>query len=182
MNASRAAVIVVGVNLIAVWAAAAAGGRTGPPATALTAPRVTPDQAVGEAYSSLVTAARRLEAHARGHRASAPASRDPFQFGNRGGAIARGVLPLRLAPVPAGPAAAAAPPLLAEPEFVLQGMAESQDGEAVVRTAILRAGSDLLLATIGARVGDRYEVVALTPDSVELENVIDHTRRTCRMK
>ena len=68
-----------------------------------------------------------------------------------------------------------------EPEISLQGMAESGEGDALVRTAILRADGELVLATLGSRVGDRFEVVALTADSVELEDVVAHVRRTWRL-
>ena len=73
-------------------------------------------------------------------------------------------------------------PVEAEPDFVLQGMAESADGEVIVRTAILRAGAELVLASLGTRIGDRYDVVALNADSVEIEDTVNHVRRTWRMK
>ena len=176
MNASRAALMVVGVNLVAVWAAAAAGGRTAAPQS-LGPPRAAVDQAVDEARTSLLSAASRLEAHAR-RDVPAAVIRDPFQFA----AVAR--------PAPAGaPAEAAAgapspaePPAQREPDIVLQGMAESADGDAIVRTAILRAGADLVFATLGTRIGDRYEVVALFSDSVDVQDLVDGVRRTWRMK
>jgi hypothetical protein len=61
-------------------------------------------------------------------------------------------------------------------------MAESADGEGIVRTAILRAGAELVLASLGTRIGDRYDVVALNADSVEIEDTVNHVRRTWRMK
>ncbi len=183
MNASRAAVVVVGVNLIAVWAAAAAGGRMGPPPGTIASPSVAADVVAGEARATLVAAAERLEAHAREQRAVPPITRDPFQFGGRDGAVATRV---RAGVPSSGPSAppqgADAPASPEEPDVVLQGMAESQDGEAVVRTAVLRAGPDLVLATIGTRIGERYEVVALSSDAIELEDLVSHARRTCRMK
>jgi len=180
MDASRAALLVVGINLLAVWAAAAAGGRTAVTAPAA-APHVAADAAVGEARSSLLAAAERLEAHAQRNR-PAPMGRDPFRFGRELRPAARrapeGRLPGKVADAPT-PAAPAAEP---EPDIVLQGMAESGEGEAIVRTAILSAGGELVLASLGMRVGDRYDVVGLTADSVELEDVVGHVRRTVRMK
>ena len=180
MNASRAALMVVGVNLIAVWAAAAAGGRATATAPAPPA-EVAAVEAVGEARATLLAAAERLEAH--GRRDVAPAMlRDPFRFGAESGRTAR------RAPEPAEPersgdaAESAVTPVDAGPDIVLQGMAESADGEGVVRTAILRAGSELVLASLGTRIGDRYEVVALHADSVELEDSVDRVRRTWRLK
>ena len=56
------------------------------------------------------------------------------------------------------------------------------DGDTVVRTAILKAEGELVLATVGMPVGGRFQVVAIAADSVELEDLVDHSRRTCRMK
>jgi hypothetical protein len=189
MNASRAAVIVVGINLVAVWVAAAAGGRTGQPESTVTAPRVTPEAVVSEAQASLVNAAQRLEAHARAPRPERASTRDPFQFASRADSAARPARGARFADLPAAeslPASEAAEPAVAggseEPGVVLEGMAESQDGDTVVRTAILKVGPDLVLATLGTRIDGRYEVVALSSDAVELENLVDHSRRTCRLK
>jgi hypothetical protein len=75
MDASRAALMVVGVNLVAVWAAAAAGGRAAATEPAAAAQTVE-FEAVVEARASLVASTERLEAHAR--RDVAPAMvRDP---------------------------------------------------------------------------------------------------------
>jgi len=177
MNASRAALMVVGVNLVAVWAAAAAGGRA-----AATVPAVPPQvEAVVEARASLVASTERLEAHAR--RDVAPAMvRDPFRFGAEARPAGRRPPARPELESQAAGAEAMAAPVEAEPDIVLQGMAESDDGEGIVRTAILRAGHELILASLGMRVGDRYEVVALAADSIELEDTANHVRRTLRMK
>lgn len=180
MKASRAALMVVGVNLVAVWAAAAAGGRavaTAPPAPA----QAVAEEAVGEARAAMLAAAVRLEAHAR--RDVAPALvRDPFRFGVESRPAGRPGLERSRLAEPADAPEDAAPLVEPEPDIVLQGMAESAEGETVVRTAILRAGSDLVLATIGTRIGGRYEVVALTAETAELEDMVEHVRRTWRMK
>jgi len=55
---------------------------------------------------------------------------------------------------------------------VLEGMAESQVGEAVERTAIVTVDGDLVLAGLGVVLGNRYEIVALSADTVELEDVV----------
>jgi hypothetical protein len=172
MNASRTAAIVVGVNLIAVWVAAAAGGLVAQPVPAFVPAGVTADQAVEEACSRLTAATGRLEAHARRREIAVPVARDPFRFG--------GTARLAGRPAESEPGKAAAQP----PAFdvMLQGMAESQDGDTVVRTAILKADGELVLATVGMAVGGRFQVVAITADSVELEDLVDHSRRTCRMK
>jgi hypothetical protein len=177
MNASRAALMVVGVNLMAVWAAAAAGGRTAAPQSLAPPPHAAVDRAVDEASASLLVAAGRLEAHAR-REIPATVTRNPFRFA----ADARPA-PVRAPAEPAaGAPAPAEPPADAGPDVVLQGMAESAEGDTVVRTAILRAGGDLVFATMGTRVAGRYDVVALTSDSVEVQDLADGVRRTWRMK
>ncbi|MCX6552673.1 MAG: hypothetical protein NTY02_17000, partial [Acidobacteria bacterium] len=70
----------------------------------------------------------------------------------------------------------------AAPDIVLQGMAETRDGDDVQRTAIIRAGNDLVLATLGTAVGGRYRVAGLTADSVELDDVQGGPRRTVRLQ
>ena len=182
MNASRAAAIVVGVNLIAVWVAAAAGGLVAQPVPASVPAGVTPDQTVEEASSLLTAAAGRLEALARRREMAVPVARDPFHFGGTATLTARKAAASRGAARPAesepGEAVARAPAF----DVVLQGMAEFQDGDTVVRTAILKAEGELVLATVGMPVGGRFQVVAIAADSVELEDLVDHSRRTCRMK
>jgi hypothetical protein len=176
MNASRAVLMVVGINLVAVWAAAAAGGRAAA-TSPLVPPQAVADEGVSEARAAMLAAAGRLEAHAR--RDVSPALvRDPFRFG----AEARPAGRRTEAPPEPAEATDAAVPAAPEPDIVLQGMAASAEGGAIVRTAILRAGDELVLATIGMRIGGRYDVVALTDETVELEDVVDHARRTCRMK
>ena len=180
MNASRAALMVVGVNLVAVWAAAAAGSRT-----AVTEPAAPPqlvtEAAVGEASSSLLAAAERLEAHAR-RNVPASMTRDPFRFGAESRPAGRRGPEAEPAGFTTGEVEAEAPAVEPEPDIALQGMAESADGETIVRTAILRAGGELVLASVGMRIADRYDIVALTAASVELEDSVTHTRRTWRMK
>jgi hypothetical protein len=180
MNASRAALMVVGVNLVAVWAAAAAGSHAAATSAAGAPAQFVADAAVSEASASLLAAAERLEAHAR--RRVAPAmARDPFRFGAEAGPGAH-ARPAPAAVEPTAEPAPDVPPVEPEPDIVLQGMAESGEGEAVVRTAILSAGGELVLATLGTQVAGRYEVVAITAVSVELEDGVTHVRRVWRMK
>ena len=180
MNASRAALMVVGVNLVAVWAAAAAGSHAAATGEAGAPAQFVADAAVSEASASLLAAAERLEAHAR--RRVAPAmTRDPFRFGAQARPAMRS-LPEPVAVEPTAGPVPEAPPLDPGPDIVLQGMAESGEGDAVVRTAILSAGGELILATLGTRVAGHYVVVALTADSVELEDVVTHVRRAWGMR
>jgi hypothetical protein len=183
MNASRTTAIVVGVNLIAVWVAAAAGGLGAQPAPAAVPAAMTTDQAV-EAASSLLTAATgRLEAHARLRDTPAPGvARDPFRFGETVGHPSHHAPVLREGGGPVEPVRAEAATRAPAFDGVLQGMAESQDGDSVVRTAILKAGGELVLATVGMTIAGRFQVVAIAADSVEIEDLVAHTRLTCRMK
>jgi hypothetical protein len=182
MNASRTAAIVVGVNLIAVWVAAAAGGLVAQPVPASVPAAVTSDQAVEDASSLLAAATGRLEAHARRREIAVPVARDPFRFGGSARLSARQAPVLRAADRPAESESGEAAARPAALDVMLQGMAESQDGDTVVRTAILKADGELVLATVGMAIGGRFQVVAMTADSVELEDLVDHSRRTCRMK
>lgn len=184
MNASRAALIVVGVNLVAVWAAAAAGGRVETPGP-VASPQAAAEEAVVEARASLLEASVRLEAHARRADVQPALIRDPFHFGAGARSAARNALAAAIVdPAPQGDVEPAngAPAAEPEPDITLQGMAESGEGDAVVRTAILRAGGELVLASIGTRVGGRFEVVALTSESVEMEDLVARVRRTWSLK
>jgi len=185
MDASRTAVVVVGVNLLAVWAAAATGGRvTAPPETGPVR-QASVEAAVSDASSDLASATIRLDARARIPRARPGAHRDPFQFGGasgRRGAPARPHAAAAFAPEPDEARPGDRIEAEIEPPVTLEGMAETQEGEGVVRTAILKADGQLVLAGLGARVSGRYEVVALAADAVELEDLVSHTRRTCRLR
>ena len=180
MNASRAALMVVGVNLVAVWAAAAAGSRTAATETAVP-PQAIAAEAVGEARASLLASAERLEAHAR-RNVRVAAARNPFRFGAEARPAASRAAERPRIEAPAGDATVEEPRVEPEPDIVLQGMAESEQDGALVRTAILRAGGDLVLASIGMRIGGRYDVVSLSADSVELEDTLSGERRTWRLK
>jgi hypothetical protein len=174
MNASRAAVIVVGVNLVAVWVAAAAGGRAVQPPSPPDV-RAMQERAVVEAQTVLVAATDRLRRHTGPSAEDAVVHRDPFAFGGTGP-----VRPSPAADVPAPVEPAEAPGAPADPEIVLQGMAESGEGESVVRTAILNVGGELVFATAGSTLGGRFTVVAVGDTSIEIEAIDGGTRRTIR--
>jgi hypothetical protein len=176
MNASRAAVMVVGINLVAVWAAAAAGGRaaapSGPPD-----PQAGQDHAVVRAQSALVEATDRLRRHTGPSMDDAVVRRDPFRFGGA---------PSRPASTPAGGLhVPEAPPPAAEPaapEVVLIGMAQSGDGDVTVRTAIISVNGEMGFANVGATVAGRFTVVGITAESIELETVGGGPRQTVRLR
>ena len=175
MNASRAAVMVIGVNLVAVWVAAAAGGRAAEPRRQPDV-RVLQDRAVVEAQSALVEATDRLRRHTGPSRETTQVRRDPFSF-----AGARVPRPDTVGAQSATsePAPASAP---VAPDILLQGMAESRDGEQVVRTAILSVSGELVFAVVGSTVGGRFTVVAVTAESVELEALLGGGRQTIHFR
>ena len=180
MNASRAALMVVGVNLVAVWAAAAAGSRTAV-AEPAAPPQVMADEAVGEARASLLAAAERLEAHARRHVAPSM-TRDPFRFGAESRPAGRRAPDAPAAAPPAEEPAAETTVVDPEPDIVLQGMAESADGEgsSAPRSSAPGANSCWPRSACGSRTGTTSWRV--TADSVELEDTVRHVRRTWRLK
>lgn len=179
MTPSRAAVLVLGVNLIAVWMAAAAGRMA--PGDGQTASRIVPaHEAVDQARSAMEAATGRLSVHERQRMAPAVVVRNAFRF----------TVQTRLTPGVAGPAAQRAAaagldpgaPELALVEFVLAGMAETRTGDEVHRTAILMVGADMVLATVGSEVAGRYRVAVLSADSVELDDLRGGPRVTVRLK
>jgi hypothetical protein len=175
MNASRAAVMVIGVNLVAVWVAAAAGGRAAQPPRQPDV-RVTQDRAVTEAQSALVEATDRLRRHTGPSLETAQVLRDPFSFAGARppGPETDGAQLATSEPVPASAPVA--------PDIMLEGMAESRDGETVVRTAILSVSGELVFATVGSTVGGRFTVVAVTAESVELEALQGGGRQTIHFR
>jgi hypothetical protein len=176
LSASRAAVMVVGVNLIAVWMAAAAGGRVAPPQGQADA-RLSQDRAVGEAQVALVEAKDRLRRHTGAPVVGALVHRDPFSFGD-----ARTSRPDPAAAFRASAAEAGPIPMPAVPDIVLQGVAESREGEGIVRTAILSVDGELVFATAGATIGGRFTVLAVTADSVDLEALQGGARQTIHLR
>jgi len=61
--------------------------------------------------------------------------------------------------------------------------ASPTNGEAIVRTAILRAGHELILASLGMRVGESVRCQsALALTGIELEDTANHVRAPLRMK
>ena len=103
--------------------------------------------------------ARRVEAMAS---FTAPA-RDLFRFRP---APASAKVEVPVAPeVSLAPIAVVAP---APPPFVLTGIAEDQQGDVLVRTAIVSGPGDLWLVKAGDTVDGRFQVVAVEADAVDI--------------
>lgn len=60
-----------------------------------------------------------------------------------------------------------------EPNLVLIGLAE--DG--TTRTAVIQSGDDLVMATEGQTVVNRYRVTKVSPDAIELTDLLTGTTR-----
>jgi hypothetical protein len=94
--------------------------------------------------------------------------RNPFQFSTRApkGATA----PVAREPVAPAPAVAT---VTVAPSITFLGVAEDTPGTNPVRTAILSFGGDLLLAKEGELIGDRYRLIEIGTDVVELQDSRD---------
>lgn len=89
-------------------------------------------------------------------------SRDLFQF--------RAASPSARVEVPVAPEVSVAPIAVVAPAppFVLTGIAEDQQGDVIVRTAIMSGPGDLWLVKAGDTVDGRFQVVAVEADAVEI--------------
>jgi Tfp pilus assembly protein PilP len=173
MAPERAAAYLGGAILLAAWLASAAGVTHQPGASRVPAP--TPDAVRFDALASEVQS---QTARLRQRLAVAPAPqaplRNPFVFATRQVQV-RAQAPRRPeAPEAAGPAA----PALPELDLVLVGMTEQGD----IRTAMIAAGDELFVVTVGQAVGGRYEVSAVGPDGVELKDLSTGATRRLPMK
>ena len=115
------------------------------------------------------------------NRLSAPRSleqphRNPFAFYTP----APPPVPVRHRPEPE-PLPTAGP--LPAPVLELIGVAEQQNGEAIVRTAMISDGSDdLIMAVVGATIRGRYRVDAIGADAVELFDLSSETVRRLALR
>jgi hypothetical protein len=100
--------------------------------------------------------------------------RNLFEFGARE-ARARVALPAQ----PAVNAGRAAPAVLS---FKLVGLAEERGGDQPVRTAIVSSGRELLFVKQGDMVDDRYRVISVSTDRVELSDAADGAIVTLALK
>ena len=184
MDAPRAAVLVVGLNLVAVWIAAAAGSAV---QQALPAARAesAADRSVAHVSEAIGEAKARLAARDTRPPASLAGVRNPFLFGPlvRVASTHRAVSNVRAegrsAPRAASSAVGEAP---AAAEIRLVGMAESREGDGVHRTAVISAGGELVLATVGTELGGRYRVHAVGETSVELDDLLGGAPLILRLK
>ncbi len=176
MSASRAAVLVVGGGLLAAWVAAAAGGARSSAVATESA------RAVGARTADvpLPVGLDRLAARAATRRAYTPPRRNLFQFtGSRSAQAAQAGDAFVAALASAAAAFVAAPP---PPVWQLAGIAESRDGDRIVRTAIISGQGTVFLVRDGEQLAGRFLVVRIESDTVALRDVRDGTSLTLRLK
>lgn len=107
------------------------------------------------------------------------ARRNPFRFGE---SLRASSTPQPARPMDAAAAAIVAPPVPVLPPLELSGVADRTVGDKPVRIAIIAAGESLVFASVGDRVGSRYEVIAIAADSVDLRDLTDGSTRKLTLK
>ncbi|HVL69444.1 MAG TPA: hypothetical protein VM364_19455 [Vicinamibacterales bacterium] len=165
MKASRVAAWMFGAAVCGAWAAAAAGVSW-----QARAPRPQARIGVDVKLDALTADVQAQAGRLRQRLANAPApgglTRNPFTFTERAAPArktARPVLAVVTQPMPVMETR--------EPVLDLIGIAESRHEQAVVRTAMITGGHDeLFMVKVGERILDRYEVVAVGVDAVELKD------------
>jgi hypothetical protein len=169
MNLKRTTTIVVFGGALAAWLAAAATYR-GPE---IGAPLVLKSPSIDGRGAALADEISRL--HERLHPSAQPPQpgRDLFSF------VASRPRAVELVQTPA--AALTEAPLRRPtlPAMRLSGIAEDATPDGVVRTAIISVFGQLFLAKEGDPVTERYRVVKISPDVVELTDLAD--RSTLRL-
>jgi hypothetical protein len=121
--------------------------------------------------------AERLQVRLRREVVYGEPQRNPFRFGSaRPSRAGGGDLPVRAEVVEEAPVAEVRDaPAPQPPQVTLSGIAEDQDGERTVRTAILSSPSGVLLVHEGDVVLGRYRVGGIESGAVSLVNLADGT-------
>ena len=166
MNASRLAVWIVGAAVSGAWLASAAGVTR--PARIVRVPPRAPETIQLDALAAEVqTQTGRLRDRLANAPRPALTERNPFSFQAAPAKRSPAFSETRLPVVPA-------PALIEarEPIIELIGVAESLGPEGTVRTAMItNEQKDLIMVTAGQRILGRYDVMAVTEDSVELKDI-----------
>ena len=175
MQVKRIAQFVVIGGAVAVWLAAAAtsGDRARRPAESNGATPADPRAAA--------LAAEIAKLHERPKAVASPRqpARNPFVFvstARRTEAPHPG--PIRDTPTPESSTPTVAPPLALK----LAGIGEDVTPAGTTRTAIISGAGDLVLAKEGDTVAERYRVVRISSEVVELADVIDGSTRRLVLK
>ena len=166
MTLRRATLYIGGGTLLVAWFSSAASLSLG--RNSRRSPRPAEDStATAQALSVSVQAqARRLKERL----AAAPLPQQPLRnpFAFRPAEIAPASTVRSAVPLPAPPALEM---VASEPPLLLVGLAERQNGEATVRTAVVSSdGQELIMAEVGTVLLGRYKVTAVGSDAVDLED------------
>jgi hypothetical protein len=168
MNVKRTATIVVAGGAVGAWlyAAATSGDRDRIESI------VTKPPAIDSRGAELASEIARLHERLRPSATPRQPGRDLFSFVSPA--------PPRPAPVETPKAAPDEAPIVrpAPPALKLSGIAEDETPSGLVRTAILSGFGQLFLAKEGDSVTERYRVVRISSDVVELTDLTEgHTIR-----
>ena len=160
-----ATLLVVGAALAAwLYAAANSGVDSAPP---LAAGKTPPIDQRGAALASEIA---RLHDQLRPSATPRQPSRNLFSYGAR--PVRQASLPPAEIPKPALTEVPAARP--AAPVLKLSGIAEDNTPAGWVRTAVISTAGQLYLAKEGEKVTDRFQVVKISSDAVELTDLTDN--------
>lgn len=166
MNRSRLAVWLIGAAVCGAWFASAAGITRQARITTV-APRPTDAIQLDALALEVQSQAERLRGKLATAPAPSPRNRNPFAFDTA--PSPRTARAPRPEPVPLPE------PLSVEsrePSIELIGIAESKNGDELVRTAMLTGEFiDLIMVTAGQQILGRYEVISVATDAVELKDL-----------
>jgi hypothetical protein len=167
MTSMRLAAYIGGGALLVAWFAAAAGA----PVSEVSPPRDRAQPAPTSGSSSIASEIEAQSSKLRARLSEAPTPstrpRNPFSFAAPRTVRAASVA----AKAPAVDAAASAAPVV--PALLLMGIAEDPSPDGPRRTAVIGGGADALYMVVtGQRIADRYEVTTISPDAVELKDLL----------
>jgi hypothetical protein len=167
--------VMSGATVLAGWLASSPPANA--PETAGTTASPQPASRRGEGVADIAREAERLQVRLRREVAYGEPQRNPFRFGSARPPRARagGDLPVSADVAETAPVADVpdAPP--PPPQLTLSGIAEDQDGDRTVRTAILSSPSGVLLVHEGDLVLGRYRVAGIESGAVSLVSLTDGT-------
>lgn len=172
MNIKRTATMAVVGAALAAWLAGAA--TSNPPMPSPQAFEPPPPDPGGVALAAEIS---RLQ-----HRLRPDAT--PRQPGRNLFAFRHAPLPVQAAASAAMPATApaATPAPLAQTPLSLAGVAEDPGPDGPIRTAVISTAGQVFLVKVGEVVVSRYRVERISPDVVELRDLIDGSLRRLALK
>jgi hypothetical protein len=174
MNLKRTTTIVLAGAAIGAWLAGAATSNHTIPATPIDRPA-----AIEMRGAELAREIARLQERLRPTSSPRLPARNLFAF--RAGAPRAPQPAFASAPQPAI-SEAAAPSMPALPSLKLVGIAEDTDADIAIRTAIISGEGQLYMVKEGEIVTTRYRVTTITPDVVELVDLIDNSIRRLALR